>query len=168
MFDAIVWILRLIHIVFGTFWVGGAIVTAFFLLPTVKATGPIGGQFAGQLMARTRLPTVLLAAGGINVLAGLILYGGIWAGGGFAGPAMFFAIGGLIAIIVMVIGAAVARPASVKLAALGQKIAGQGSPPTAEQGAEREQLMNRLTASAQLNAVLLIVAVGFMAVARYL
>src|SRR5436309_3413948 len=101
MSDTVIDILRIIHIVFGTFWVGGAITTAFFLLPTVKATGPIGGQFAGQLMARTRLPTVLTAAGCITVLAGLILYGGIWAGTGFAGPAAIFAIGGAIGILVM-------------------------------------------------------------------
>src|SRR4051812_12987931 len=115
--DALIGTLRIIHIVFGTFWVGGAITTGFFILPTVKATGPIGGQFAGQLMARTRLPTVLTAAGGITVLAGLILYWMKWAGTGFVGPAAYYAIGGAIAIIVMILGAAVARPAADRLAA---------------------------------------------------
>src|SRR5262249_25430916 len=137
MFDAIVWILRLIHIVVGAFWVGGAITTAFFILPTVQATGPIGGQFAGQVMARTRLPTVLVAAGGIAVLAGIILYVMKWAPGGFAGPAVYYAIGGVIAIIVLIIGGTVSRPAADMLSTLGQKIASQGSPPTAEQTAER-------------------------------
>src|SRR3954451_23799265 len=140
MSDTVIAILRLIHIVFGTFWVGGAIVTAFFILPTVKATGPIGGQFAGQLMARTRLPMVLTAAGGITVLAGFILYGMKWAGTGFVGPAVYYSIGGAIAIVVMILGGAVARPTADKLAGLGQKIAGQGSPPTAEQNAERARL----------------------------
>src|SRR5438477_5850814 len=36
MSDTVIVILRLIHIVIGTFWVGGAITTAFFVLPTVK------------------------------------------------------------------------------------------------------------------------------------
>jgi len=168
MSNSVIAILRIIHIVFGAFWVGGVITTAFFLLPTVKATGPIGGQFAGQLMARTRLPTVLTAAGGVSVLAGLILYGGIWAGTGFSGPPLYYAIGGVIAIIVLVIGAMIARPAADKLAALGRTIAGQGTPPTADQSAERERLLNRLTSSAQINAVLLVVTVAFMAVGRYL
>jgi len=168
MSNSVIAILRIIHIVVGAFWVGGVITTAFFLLPTVKATGPIGGQFAGQLMARTRLPTVLTAAGGVTVLAGLILYGGIWAGTGFSGPPLYYAIGGVIAIIVLVIGATIARPAADKLAALGRTIAGQGTPPTADQSAERERLLNRLTSSAQINAVLLVVTVAFMAVGRYL
>jgi hypothetical protein len=162
--DALIGILRIIHIVFGAFWVGGVVTTGFFLLPTVKATGPIGGQFVGQLMARTHLPTVLTAAGGITVLAGLILYWMKWAGGGFVGPAVYYAIGGAIAIVVMVLGAAVAKPTATRLAALGQKIAGQGSPPTAEQNAERGQLMNRLTSFAQINAVLLVIAIALMAI----
>jgi hypothetical protein len=168
MSNSVIAILRLIHIVVGAFWVGGVITTAFFLLPTVKATGPIGGQFAGQLMARTRLPTVLTAAGGLTVLAGLILYGGVWAGTGFSGPAAYYAIGGVFAIIAIILGAAIARPAADKLVALGRTLAGQGTPPTAEQSAERERLMNRLTSTSQINAVLVVIAVAFMAVARYL
>ena len=69
-----------------------------------------------------------------------------------------------IAIVVMILGGAVARPTADKLAGLGQKIAGQGSPPTAEQNAERARLMNRLTSLAQINAVLLVITVGFMAI----
>ena len=164
MSNTVIAILRFIHIVVGTFWVGGAVTTAFFLLPTVKATGPIGGQFAGQLMARTHLATVLTAAGGITVLAGLILYGGLWVGAGFTGPAAAYAIGGAIAIIALILGFAIARPAADKLAALGSAIAGQGSPPTADQNAERGRLMDRLTSTVQINAVLLLITVAFMAV----
>jgi len=165
--NSIIAILRVIHIAFGAFWVGGVIVTGFFLLPTVKATGQIGGQFAGQLMARTRLLTMLTAAGGISVLAGIILYGGLWAGTGMSGPALWYAIGGAIAIVVIILGAAIAKPTADKLGALGRALAGQGTPPTAEQNAEREALMNRLTSVVQLNAVLLVVTVIFMAIARY-
>src|SRR5579859_5352546 len=167
MSNSIIAILRAIHIAFGSFWVGGVIITGFFLLPTVKATGQIGGQFAGQLMARTRLTTVLTATGGISVLAGIILYVGIWAGTGFSGPAMWYAIGGAIAILAIVLGAAIARPTADKLGALGRTLGSQGSPPTAEQNAEREALMNRLTSIVQINAVLLIVVVVLMAIGRY-
>ena len=71
--DTLIIILRLLHLTSGAFWVGGAIVTAFFLLPTVKATGPVGGQFAGALIQRTRLPDWLTAAGIISVLSGIWL-----------------------------------------------------------------------------------------------
>jgi hypothetical protein len=163
----IVEILRLIHIGVGVFWVGGVIITGFFLLPTIKATGAVGGQFGGQLIARTRLPTVLTAAGGITVLAGLVLYGMQWAGGGFSGPAAIFAIGGLFALVALGLGSAIAKPAGDKLGALGRAIAAQGSPPTAEQNAERGRLLDRLTSVGKLNAVLLLIAVACMAVARY-
>ncbi len=167
MSNTVIAILRVIHIAFGAFWLGGAITVAFFLLPTVKATGMIGGQFAGQLMARTRLPTIITAAGGIAILAGIILYGGIWAGTGFSGPAMWYAIGGLIAIVVAILAGAVVRPAADKLGTLGRTLASQGSPPTAEQNAEREQLLNRMTSFTQLNAVLLVITIALMAIARY-
>src|SRR5579862_5238797 len=129
MSNSIIAILRAIHIAFGAFWVGGLIITGFFLLPTVKATGQIGGQFAGQLMQRTRLTTVLTATGGITVLAGIILYGGIWSGTGFSGPAVWYAIGGAVAIVVIILGAAIARPTADKLGALGRTMAGQGTAP---------------------------------------
>ena len=167
MSNTVIAILRVIHIVFGAFWLGGAITVGFFLLPTVKATGAIGGQFAGQLMARTRLPTVITASGGIAILAGIILYGGIWAGTGFSGPAMWYAIGGLIAIVVAILAGAIVRPAADKLGALGRTRASQSSPPTAEQNAEREQLMSRMTTFTQLNAVLLVITIALMAIARY-
>ncbi len=167
MSNSVIAILRAIHIAFGSFWVGGLIITGFFLLPTVKATGQIGGQFAGQLMQRTRLTTVLTAAGGISVLAGIILYGGIWARTGSSGPALWFGIGGAVAIVAIILGAAIARPTADKLGALGRLMGAQGSPPTIEQNAERAALLNRLTSIVQINAVLLVLAVIFMAVARY-
>jgi hypothetical protein len=84
-----------------------------------------------------------------------------------SGPALWYAIGGAIAIVVIILGAAIGRPAGDKLGALGRTIASQGSPPTAAQNAERETLLNRLTSVAQLNAVLLIVVVVLMAIGRY-
>jgi hypothetical protein len=168
MSNSVIAILRVIHLVFGAFWVGGAITTAFFLLPTVKATGMIGGQFAGQLVARTRLPTVLSASGGLSILAGLILYGGLWAGTGFSGPAAYYAIGGLLAIIAIILGGVIVRPAAEQLAALGRTLMSQGKPPTAEQNAERERLLSRMSSFSQITAVLLVITVALMAVGRYL
>jgi len=86
MSDLIIAILRVIHIGFGAFWVGGTITLGFFIFPMMKASSPGGGQFATQLMARTRLLTVLTVAGLIAIAAGIFLYRGIWAGAGFSGP----------------------------------------------------------------------------------
>ena len=108
------------------------------------------------------LTAVATAAGVIAVLSGAILYGGIWAGAGFFGPARWYAIGGHIAVV----AGAVAWPAH-KLTALVRMLVAQGSPLTAEQKAERDRLMNRVTIVTQLNAAQLIVTVTLMPIGRY-
>jgi hypothetical protein len=50
---------------------------------------------------------------------------------------------------------------------LGQAIAKQGTPPTAEQSAERSHLLNKLTNVAMLNSVLILVTLATMAIGRY-
>ena len=36
---------RLLHIFAGVLWVGGVVLIALFVQPTVRAIGPAGGQF---------------------------------------------------------------------------------------------------------------------------
>jgi len=160
-------ILRLIHIVLGAIWVGGAVVTAFYILPTARALGPAGAQFTGALVQRARLPLALVIMGSIAILAGIALYAILYAGGPMSSTSVVLGIGGAIAIVVLVIGIVVTKPAADKLVALGQAIAGQGSPPTPAQTEERNRLASRLRTAAIVNAVLLLVAIACMAVARY-
>jgi len=47
---------RLLHFGAGVIWAGGAFMTAWFLLPAAKLTGPAAGPFMGTLTSRTRLP----------------------------------------------------------------------------------------------------------------
>jgi uncharacterized membrane protein len=162
-------ILRLIHILVGGFWVGGAIVTAFFLLPTVKATGPIGGQFAGALIQRTHLPEWLTVAGLITVLSGVWLYWIFYAGLPWNGffRQVVYGMGALFAVAALIIGFAVAKPTAARMSELGEAIAKQGAPPTAEQSAERSHLLNKLTNVAMLNSVLILITLATMAIGRY-
>jgi uncharacterized membrane protein len=166
MSDPVIAALRVIHIVFGAFWLGGAATLGFFLLPAMKAAGPIGGQLAAQLMARTRLLAVITAAGAIAIFAGFSLYRGIWAGGSFAGPARWYGIGGHFPLIAVLLAGVVAVPASHKLGALARTLPGDEASPTAAQNAEG-RLINRLTLVTQITAVLVIVTVAFMAIGRY-
>jgi len=46
---------RLIHIVSGVFWVGGAIFIAMFLLPTLRSVGPAGGPVMSYLVQVRKL-----------------------------------------------------------------------------------------------------------------
>lgn len=165
----IIIILRIFHILAGVFWVGGAITTAFFLLPTVKATGPIGGQFVGALIQRTHLPEWLTAAGIVSVLSGLALYWDFYAGIAWAGfePQVVIGIGGLLAIISLVIGFLVSRPTAIRLGAIGKAMQTQGTPPTQAQIADRDRLLAKLTSLALVNAVLILLTTLSMAIGRY-
>jgi uncharacterized membrane protein len=162
-------ILRIIHIVAGAFWVGGAATTAFFLLPTVKATGPVGGQFAGALIQRTHLPEWLTAAGVLAVLSGLLLYWDFYAGLAWDGfqPQVVIGIGGLLAILSLVLGVFVSRPTAARMGAVGKAIQTQGTPPTPTQVAERDMLLARLTNFAMINAGLVVITAVCMAIGRY-
>src|SRR5574342_539534 len=68
-------VLRLIHIISGVLWVGGALAMNFFIGPSLRATGEAGKQFAGYLMAKTRFTTIMTGAAYATVIAGVLLYG---------------------------------------------------------------------------------------------
>ena len=162
-------VLRIIHIAAGAFWLGGSVTTAFFLLPTVKATGPIGGQFAGALMQRTRLPEWLTVAGAVAVVTGLLLYWNFYAGLAWTGfePQVVIGIGGLVAILSLAIGFLFSRPTAGRMSILGKTIQSQGTPPTPVQLAESQELLARLTRLAAVNAILVVITAICMAIGRY-
>src|SRR5919108_4541374 len=66
--------LRIIHIVAGIFWVGGTLMMAFFIGPSIGATGEAGQKFVGHLMNNLKFSNRIAAAAGLTILAGFILY----------------------------------------------------------------------------------------------
>jgi uncharacterized membrane protein len=165
-------VLRLIHIVGGVVWVGGMVVMTAFLLPAVRATGPQGGRVMQELMQRRRLPVYMSATAGLTILSGFVMYGritaatnGTWAG---TRPGMVYGFGGLAAVLALIVGAVVGRPAGRKLVALGERLQASGGAPTPEQAAEMAALQARIGRGMQAVMVLLLIAAAAMAVARYL
>ncbi len=163
---SVIALLRVVHIAFGAFWIGGTISAGFFLLPALKADGALGGQFAAQLLARTRLIAAIAAAGAVAIISGGALYRILWAGSGFDGPARWYALGGHFAILAFLLTGAVVLPAAHKLRRLDPTVA-LGSPLIAGQNAQVPRLMNRITRVTQVSALLLILTVAFMAIGRY-
>ncbi|MEJ7810756.1 MAG: hypothetical protein WKG32_10145 [Gemmatimonadaceae bacterium] len=168
----VIMLLRLLHIVLGVFWVGASVLLAAFLLPTVRALGPVGGQVMDQLARVRKLPLYLMAAGIPTVLSGIALY---WRdSAGFrgewmrSGPGTTFGIGALLALVAMVIGMAINSPTAKKAAALGAAMQAAGRPPAPEQLAQIQQLQARLYRATVGAAVLLALATAAMAVARYM
>ena len=163
--------LRLVHIVVGALWVGTAVFTAVFLIPSIRALGPAGGPVMYQIAQVRKLPAYFLGAGILTVLSGIGLYSK--ASGGFSnqwmqsGPGMTFGIGAVFALLAMTVGMAVAAPTAKRLGALGAAIASAGKPPSPEQQAEMQRLQVRAGKAAALGAALLVCATAAMAVARY-
>ncbi len=167
-------ILRLLHITFGMFWVGSALTTSFLTLPTVRATGPVGGQFFGEFMRRSRYHQLMLVSGLVTIASGLALYWDFYAGLTWSltspGPETVFGLGGLVAIVVAVTANTMIPSVSRKLTAVGGQIgaaAKDGGAPAPELLVERNRLSSRLAHIGMANAMLLVVAGALMAVARY-
>jgi uncharacterized membrane protein len=163
---------RLIHILAGAFWVGAAIFTVLFLIPSMRALGPAGAPFVQHVTQVRKLPIYFLGAGILTVLSGIGLYSR--ASGGFSnqwmrsGPGMTFGIGAVFALSAVIVGVFVTSPTAKRVAALGATLASAGRPPAPEQQAEMQRLQTRLGMASVLATSLVVLATAAMAVARYI
>jgi uncharacterized membrane protein len=164
-----VW-LRLLHIVAGIVWVGSAVFSALFLLPTARAAGAEGARFVARLMPR--VGPALGIAMLLTVIPGFVMYGRLSAGfdrAWVSSPTgLALAAGAGAALLAAVLGAAINGPTRGRILALRQGLETRGGTPSATEGAELARLQARIERGAQLVALLLVVAAGAMAVARYL
>jgi hypothetical protein len=165
-------ILRFVHVVGGALWVGMAVYTTVYLLPSIEEAGPDGGKVMAGLQRRGVL-TVLPALALLTILSGVWLY---WqASGGLdsrfvrSGMGLGLGIGGLASIAAYALGIAVLRPSMMRAARLMAEI-GPTTPESERQARLEEARRYRARGSraGQIVSVLLLVAVGAMAVARYL
>ena len=60
----LIWLLRIVHILGGIFWVGGALIMAFFVAPAVGATAEAGQKVVGHLMGNLKFSSRISAAAG--------------------------------------------------------------------------------------------------------
>lgn len=155
-------ILRWVHVVLGATWIGFALMGPMFLMPAIADAGPDGGKVMGALQKRGLLHF-------IPAMAVLTLVSGFWlywiVSNGFAREymasrmGMALGTGGVIAVVAFLIGMIVMRPAMNRAVALMQ---------SGGDMAEIQRLRKRGSATARFVAVLLVLAVSTMAVARYL
>jgi uncharacterized membrane protein len=166
-----IYVLRLVHILGGVFWVGSVMFATFLLAPTLQAVGPGAGPVMNQLVKVRKMPLIMMMSSMVTIVAGVWLLiidsagqPGVWMR---SGTGMTFGIGGVLAILGFVIGMAVNAPASKRLAAIGSAAAARGGPPTAEEQAEIRRVQGRMSAASKIVTVLLVLATGAMAIARY-
>jgi uncharacterized membrane protein len=163
----LIWLLRIVHIVGGVIWVGGTLTMTFFIGPTIAATADAGQKFVAHLMNNLKFSNRMSAAAGSTVLAGIILYGldaragAAWQRSGFA---IGLSIGAGFAIIGFIFGILIGRTTKA-MAQLGAQFQGK---PTNEQMAQMQSIRKQQATYSNISAIALILAVVFMATARYL
>ena len=163
--------LRLVHIIAGVFWVGSVLFATVMLMPSIRAVGPSGAAIMNELVRR-RMPLIMMGSAILTIGAGIwlmmILSGGapgVWMQ---SSTGRAFGIGGGLAILALVLGMAVNAPTAGRMSAIGAAAAKRGGPPTADEVAELQRLQSRMANASIVVAILLLVATGVMAIARYL
>ena len=163
----LIWLLRIIHIGSGVFWVGGTLIMTFFVIPTVGATGESGQKFVQHLMNNLKFSNRMSAAAGSTILAGLILFGldaragAAWVRSSFG---IGLSIGAGFALIGFVFGIMIGRTTKA-MAQFGAQMQGKPSP---DQIAQMQSIRKQQATYSNISAAALILAVVFMAIARYL
>lgn len=165
-------LLRLIHICTGAFWAGGTIYVALFVLPAVKALGPDGGKFMGQLTKTRKLPVFMNVVSSLNIITGLRLL--MILTDNFKNSAWFsthygicISIGMVAALGAFSIGFFSSRPTANKVNAIAASIASAGGPPSSEQAQQLGVLRAKMAKSLVIMAWHLAAALIFMSLAKY-
>ena len=161
------WVLRFVHISASVVWAGWSMFIGWYLLPALAEAGPSGGAVMNSMLRR-RLPAAMNVLAFVTMLTGFRLYSMFFSLTWLkTAPGMLLSIGLLLGLGGFVIGLAVSRPTSMRLAALGAIIRDQGAPPNAEQASALQALTARSARAARLIAWHLAAATLIMAVSRY-
>ena len=169
--QALVLILRLLHVVGGVFWVGSVAVMAWFLLPAQRAAGREGGELVQQVLVGRRMGMWTGIAMGLTLLSGIWMFAryassteGAWmrtpAGTGFSS-------GAAVALLAAVVGIAMGARNGIRMQRLQKEVAAAGGAPNASQAAEIQKLQATFGVTSKLVSGLLFLAAALMATARY-
>jgi|SRR4029079_9212578 len=158
--------LRLIHIITGVLWVGGAAVLSAYVLPAAR--DETNTAYLRRLIWTRNLPRYLNITLGLAILSGLMMYGnlvvvtqGAWARSRMG---MTLGLGGLLAIVAALIANFVAAPAIHR--ALESTNNASTTNSTADR-TEADRALNRYAAAMRLVVALLVVTAALMAIGRY-
>ena len=165
-------VLRFVHILSAISWLGGGILTAFFLIPAISGSQTAMTEVLAGLKRRGFFVFQPIVAT-LTILSGLRL---LWIdSAGFAGSyfdsatGKAFSWGGLAAIIAYIISYGIASPLKTRAAKIGARLR------DAAAGPERESLSADMNRTARRAAIATLATVSFgilaasaMAVARYL
>ena len=163
-------VFRLFHVISAVLWVGGFAMLVFFILPSIRASGPSGGQVMRTVLTKTRLVAYFPWVGGFTVLSGLAMFWrdttisqSNWAA---SASGMTFSIGGLAGLIALIVGGIMVGRSIGQLRQIALA-SDPSAPPSPEQAARIAQLQARADLGNRIVGPLLAIAVITMAIARY-
>jgi uncharacterized membrane protein len=164
-------VLRLIHVLGGAFWLGAAVTMFLFLQPTAQATVPESQRFMLHLLRNRRFSEVVLAAALLTGVAGAILFWRDTSGLRLAlitqPQGLGFTVGGLAGAIALLLFLFVGYPVGRRMIAIGGKLEAERRPPSVDEQrvlASAQRVLSRVGGTV---LVLLVIAAGAMATARY-
>ena len=166
--DVVVVVLRIVHIVSGVLWVGGAAVFFLYAQPTIAKLGPDAEKFVDEMVNRRRLPVYFLTASTLTVLAGVVMYWRQFGGINTSPVGLGFGLGGLAAIIAWLGGNILIPKTFETLATLAAEVRTSAGPPAVEVVARMQATQQQLRLIGMIVLALLGFAVVAMASARYL
>ena len=169
--DVYMIILRLIHIIAGTFWVGSGAFLIFWVSPTIKKLGPDGAKFMQTLIRAPGYAAFFPILSLATTIAGALLYyevsDGFNADWMELDSSIVLSIGAVAGVLAFGHGGATLGRASGKMVKLANEIDAQGGPPKPEQMAEIQETAAYIDLHSRISFGLMMVAVVCMSAARY-
>jgi len=166
--DILVVVLRIVHVMGAIFWGGAALMMEFFISPSIAATAEGGQEFARHLINKAHIHIFMMVNAMATILAGLILYwrdsDGFTSAWMKSGTGIGFTIGAVFGIIAFISGAIFGR-SNAQLGQIGAQIQGKLS---SEQLAQLQAIQTRLKNISPIHKTSVLLAMLFMAAARYL
>lgn len=163
-------VLRLLHIVAGVIWVGAGVALSMYIEPALEKSGVNTTHFLRALYTRTGFDKLMPIVAVITTVAGIILYGIV--SNGFSdvdfmrsGKGIVLGIGALFGLMAFGHGGGALGPMTGKYNKLVNEA---GDNPTEEQQQSLTDLEAKLRRHGRISMWLAVVAVVFMAGARYI
>lgn len=164
-------LLRIVHVFSAALWVGGAVFSAFFIGPAVKATAPESGKFMQYFLRKRHFHTAMNLFANLTIIAGALLF---WRDSdGFRSSWLVtptgigFSIGALFGILVYIWGILVVGPTAVKMGKIGEALQGSAGKPDPQLIVSMQSLERKFNSATRADTALIVLALLFMATARY-
>lgn len=159
--------IKLLHILLGAFWFGGAVVGTFYLTAAARALGPAAAPVLKYVIGVRKMSVMLNIAAGVTVLTGLGLYDR--RSDHFRNLMIhtpyeqFLTLGAVFGILSVIWGGAVVSRSAKRLGTLMLTLSG---PPTPAQAAEIASLQQKMHVGGVVGVIMMVLAIVGMALSH--